>query len=228
MPVTATDATISGVQARQSGGDVVVTWISTSPEGPDAWFHVYLDGRLAWSGRGTRAELPAPPTGRRIALDLLEVDPTDANRPRLDALTARADRVKLEWVASEGAVRYGVYSGSAPGDTTPDYAIELASVPADPLGMQGGGWGVGGFGEGGFGEGASTYQWISPPLASGSWTFGVRGFDGAGVAGPATLVTIAVTGAPQAPPPGTSGRRLDGLYNAGTRVLTLSWSASVA
>jgi hypothetical protein len=223
---------IGEVRVRQSGGDVVVEWDHEG--GGEPHFQVYLDGRLAWSGASRTCTLPAPATPRRAALDVLAVDPREAWADRSAALPGRSDRAHLTWSGSEGAARYAVYMGAAPGSGSVSYAAPVATLPAAPLGRAPGGWGVGGFGRGGFGVGAADYSWTSPPLAGGSWSFGVAAVDAAGVAGAPAEVTVAVEAPPQAPPPVASpssphfGRRLRGAYTPGTRVLVLSWEASPA
>ena len=90
------------------------------------------------------------------------------------------------------------------------------------------GFGMGGFGDGGFGRAASSYEWHSGPLASGTWEFAVVPFDRAGNAqGIPQIVSVALRRGPRPPAVDANGVRLSYSYSGpATRLVTLSWPAS--
>ena len=49
-----------------ANGQTHLSWTSTAPAG--SWYQVYVDRKLAWFGRATSADVPAP--GRRARVDV--------------------------------------------------------------------------------------------------------------------------------------------------------------
>ena len=80
-----------------------------------------------------------------------------------------------------------------------DYATVLADITAYPGGIVTDGFGFGGFGALGFGQAASSYSFVSEPLASGIWSFAVVPFDNAGNAGLPITTSIAIVAPPRTP-----------------------------
>jgi hypothetical protein len=156
---------------------------------------VYLDGRLAWSGPAS--SLPALPGGGRQA--------------------------DLAWYGgtflAHDLAGFKVFGEPTPGAGI-DYGTVLADLVAYPAGRVFDGAGVGPFGQGGAGHAATVYRWRSAPLAvSGTWHHAIKPYDAAGNIGAGLAAAVAV-----AAPPGPA-QTPAGTYNAGTRVLTLTWAA---
>lgn len=217
---------VSGIQVARDGTDLLIAWDSADP---DAIHHIYVDGRLRWTGPGTMTVLPWP--GTPVSIDVGTVDDGEAFADHAAELPAPPqDRVTLTWTGGtyldEDIAGFRVYASPTPGATI-DFTAPLATVPAY-VGPVIDGYGVGGYGAGGYGRGASYYSWRSGHLAPGVWRFTVVGFDQAGNEGdPVTAYTATIAGPPNPPAVGTDGLRLRILaYDPSTRVATLGWLAS--
>jgi hypothetical protein len=186
---------------QRRGGQVYLCWSASSPTG--TWFQVYLNQQLAWSGQRLWAWVPVPSGPVRI--DVGTVDSGEEQTSFVGSLpSAPTRRVRLTWQSGTykgiDLAGYRVY-----GEPTPsagiDYTSPLSDLTAYPAGILTDGFGLGGFGAGGWGQAASTFSWISNPLAGGSWQFAVVPYDEAGNEGAAQTVTVAISAPPRAPAP---------------------------
>lgn len=224
-------SSISSLSLHQGGGDLTVTWISSSPRGTT--FHVYLDHKLVWVGRGRKAVIPAPAAAGNHSVDVGTVDAGETRTdfgPTLSTPSVGAARPRLTWTGGRylglALDRFLIYRSAVAGGAV-DYSAPVATVAAYPGGIYTDGYGMGGYGSGGYGHTATDYEWIGDPLPSGVWTFAVAACDRAGnrVASPST-VAITITVAPRAPAPNPAGLRATRTYNAGTGKATINWLAS--
>lgn len=213
-------ATITGRRITPRGSDLLLEWSSSSPAG--TWFQVYANGVLVWAGTARRVVLPVPTS--RTRYEVGAVNPDEASFVQTTGVNASkpGDRAVLQWTGGTflGAsiAGFNVYSGTTPGGAV-SYSNRVGYVPADQGGASAG-YGAGGYGGGGYGIGAGSYRWESPPLANGTWNFGVRPVDSAGVEGTAVTVAVVIAAPPKPP------RNLAvSSYNAGTRVATLTFEA---
>jgi hypothetical protein len=220
------------------GSQVYLSWSSSSPGG--TWFQVYINRRLAWSGRRLWAWVPIPSGPVRIDIGAVGVgeQSTDFSSALPGAVSRR---VQITWQSGTYQGRdlagFRVYGPDAPGKAV-DYSGALADITAYPAGVTTDGFGLGGFGSGGFGQSAGQYAWTSGPLAAGTWSFAVVPYDDAGNEGTAQTTTVTIAGPPRAPAPfaGTSTRLQYALLGFGQvgfgsggfglPAATLSWNPS--
>jgi len=228
MPVSPTQSTITGVTVSQGDGTTRVTWTSTEPAG--TWFQVYLGGRLAWSGTARSCVLATPAASRPVPGAILAVPTGQQTRDFASLLPAQpggGSRAVVRWLGGAylGDVsEYLVYRSAAAGGSV-SYAAPVAIVPARP-GGDADGAGLGPAGEGGAGDAATVYEYGEVPPGPGAWKYGVKARDYGGALSAAIEFTVNVAMPPLPPPPFADRTRLHGSYNAGTRVLTLTWQAS--
>jgi hypothetical protein len=212
---------ISGLRADRDGRDWRLSWQSSAPAG--AIHQVYLDGRLAWSGPATRCTLPL---GGVTAVQVGAVGAGESAADlagSLPALPGGGRQADLAWYGgtflAHDLAGFKVFGEPTPGAGI-DYGTVLADLVAYPAGRVFDGAGVGPFGQGGAGHAATVYRWRSAPLAvSGTWHHAIKPSDAAGNIGAGLAAAVAV-----AAPPGPA-QTPAGTYNAGTRVLTLTWAA---
>lgn len=225
------DSSITSLSLHQAGGDLVVSWTSSAPRGTT--YHVYLDHKLVWVGRGLKATVPAPSADGNHSVEVGTVDVGETRTdfgPTLSTPVVGDACPKLTWIGGRylglALDRFLIYRSATPGGPV-DYSTPVGTVVAYPGGIYTDGYGMGGYGSGGYGHVASNYAWTGKPLASGDWTFAVAACDRAGnrVASPST-VTITITVAPRAPAPNSAGLRATRTYNAGTGKATINWLAS--
>lgn len=223
-------STITAASAVVHGTDLLVSWSSSAPAGTT--FQVYVGRRLAWSGRARSCVLPMPQV--RVAVDVGAVGPSEGSTDFSGSLpSAPASHAQLTWTA-------GAYlAGSLPlagfhiyGEATPGggivYSTPLATVAAYPAGVRTDGWNQGGYDTGGYGSIPGSYSWTSGPLAGGTWAFAVKPYDAAGNEGTAATTSVVIAAPPRPPAANAAGKRLTYVYNATTRIATLSWLASPA
>jgi hypothetical protein len=218
----------AGIEARGfvEGVSLIVAWTAPHPEG--TVFQIYCDGVLMWTGTARRAVLPL------LAAANVEVGAVGAGESTTDFsadLPAQpTDRVRLTWTGGLmlGATiaGYRIYSGADAGDPVDYGADPLATVPAYAASLPSAGYGVGGYGSGGYGAPAASYSWTSGRLTSGTWAFGVVGFDDANNEGTPEEVTVAVVAPPRPPAADADGVRLHATFDPGTGEATLTWAAS--
>jgi len=223
------DTITQGPDCRTSlGGDLRVSWVSSSPPGTS--FQVYVDRRLAWSGQVRSCHLPHPqgPT----AVDVVAVDPGSERVDYSGGFAVLPTRfAALRWTGglylSRSLLGFRVYASLAPGGPV-SYATPVAQIPWAPRGIPQDGFGVGGFGAGGFGFSAVLYQWTSGPLGPGAWGFGIVAYDAGGLAGPASEAVATIAGPPRQPAARRGGPRVSLALDPATRVPTLTWLPSPA
>ncbi len=202
-------ATIQSVAPPQiRGNQAYLSWTSSSPSGTP--FQVYVNQRLAWSGRRLSTWIPIPAGPVRI--DIGAVASGEQGLSFASTLPAAPSRrARLSWQSGSykglDLAGFRVYGPDAPGGPV-DTSTVLADITAYPAGIATDGFGVGGFGSGGFGQAAGTYTWTSNPLAAGTWTFSVVPYDSAGNLGRAQTSTVVIAAPPRAPsaPSGTTQR----------------------
>jgi hypothetical protein len=231
-------ASVSDVRVVADGPELFVCWSTTAPSGTR--YQVYVNKRLAWSGRSTRCHVPfpVPSAGWNLWVDVGTVDPADATTDfssSLPAPTGLSTRAQLSWLGgtyldptgNDDVRGFRIYGPDTPGGAV-DYTTILATIPAYPGGWITDGFGLGGFGQGGFGRAATSYQWESGPLASGAWTFAVVPYDAAGNARPpGQVATVTIAEAPLPPAAAADGTLLSYNYNGPTaRTATLTWLPS--
>lgn len=222
-----------------TGSDMLLKWTATEP---GLTFQVYINGTLAKTTTDTRCHLPWP-TGD-IQIDLGSVDADEANVdyahttipfgmggfgvlpfglvPMLAPSPSR--RADLAWqggtflgTSGDGDVAgFRVYGEATPGGGI-NYTTPLADIPAYIGGIVTDGFGLAGFGVGGFGMASGSYSWISEPLTSGTWAFGVTSYDSAGNESSADTISIPIFAPPEPPAvyPGTMIRLLYSLTGPG-------------
>lgn len=231
-------ASISDVRVVADGPELFVSWSSSAAAG--AWYQVYVNKRLAWSGRSTRCHVPRPAASAvgNLWIDVGTVGASEATADFSSSLPAAAGlstRAKLSWLGGtyldptggDDVRGFRIYGPDAPGGAV-DYTTPLATIAAYPGGWISDGFGLGGFGQGGFGRAATTYVWESGPLASGSWTFAVVPYDAAGNARePGQVATVTIVEAPLPPAAAADGTSLSYTYaGPSTRTATLTWLPS--
>lgn len=228
MPASPTQSTITGVSVVQGDGTTEVSW--TSSEAAGTWFQVYVGGRLAWAGTSRTCALPTPAAARPVPCAILAVPDgreTEDFSGLLPAQPGGGSKAVVRWLGGPylgDLVDYVVYRSASAGGAV-DYGTAIAAVPAAPAG-DGDGAGQGPAGEGGAGDAATVYQYAEVPPGPGAWAYGVKARDYGGRLGTAVEFTVTVAMPPLPPPLYADGRRVLGSYNAGTRVLTLTWQAS--
>ena len=212
------------------GSALQLEWNSTAPDG--TLFQVYVGRALVWHGTSRWAAIPMPSCRARI--DIGAVGPGEETTDFSNQLLAvSSDRAKLSWLGgtyldptgNDDVVSFSVYGEHTPGGGI-DYTTPQAEISAYPGGILTDGFGLGGFGQGGFGRAASLYEWTSPSLTTGPWSFAVVSVDAAGNAGSPALATVAITTAPRPPAAFPDGSRLKYSYNAAARTVTLNWQPS--
>lgn len=229
---------VSDVRVVADGPELFLSWSSTASAG--TCYQVYVNKRLAWSGRSTRCHVPHPaaPGGSNIWVDIGTVDPDEATvdfSASLPAATGLSTRAKLSWLGGtyldptgrDDVRGFRIYGPGAPGGPI-DYTTVLATIHAYPGGWISDGFGLGGFGRGGFGRAATAYRWESGPLASGTWTFAVVPYDAAGnSSGPGQVATVTIAQAPLPPAAAADGTLLSYTYaGPSARTATLTWLPS--
>ncbi len=229
---------IANVVVMANGPDLFVTWSGSAPVGTT--FQVYVDRQLVWSGTARRCHVPTPSNavGRNV---WVEVGTVAANEPTQDYSSSllasgnRTDRAALSWSGGTyldptGLDDIGAFQifQSPPGGAAVDDTVVVDTVVAYPGGWINDGFGKGGFGAAGFGRAATSYEWQSGPLASGTWQFAVVPIDLAGnPRGSGLTTSVVINSAPRPPALNTQGTRLT-VTNPGTgdgRV-TLQWLPS--
>lgn len=236
MPFTQTS--VRDVRVVRDGAELYIAWDSAAPWG--TVFQVYADRRLVWFGKARSCHVPVPANAcsRNVWIEVGSVDAGEANADFSTSLSGpggSGDRALLSWLGgsyldptgNDDVAGYRIYRSPAPGAPA-DMTTVIDTISAYPGGAVLDGFGVGGFGQGGFGRAASSYQWRSDPLGSGTWTFALVPFDFAGNAqGVPQTATVTIRTAPRPPAPDATGRRLNYSYaGPATRVATLSWLAS--
>jgi hypothetical protein len=119
----------------------------------------------------------------------------------------------------DGGFGFGPYGGITLG------ALET-DITAYPSGIYTDGFGLGGFGLGGFGAAASTYDWTSQPLTSGTYYYAVVPYDAAGNLGTAAVTSVTIAVPPLPPALDAENLRLTYTYDATPHEVTLNWLAS--
>jgi hypothetical protein len=223
--VSFSQAAITELRLRPSGGELLVSWSSTSPAGTT--YQVYLGRRLAWWGKALSVRLPMPQSDTDVEVGAV-ADGEGATDFSAGLPTSPADRVDLEWPGGtyldDFIAGFRVFGSDSPGGAV-DYGRVLAEIPAY-TGAVTDGFGLGGFGDGGFGRAASYYAWTTPRLSGGTWAFAVVPFDTAGNQGDPDVVTVTCAAPPLPPAPDPAAARLTYSYDPGTRVATLHWLPS--
>jgi hypothetical protein len=213
------------------GSALQLEWSSTASEG--TVFQIYVGRALVWHGTSRWAAIPMPSTRARIDIGAVETgEETTDFSDKLPAVSS--DRAKLSWLGgtyldpsgSDDVTGFLIYGEATPGGGI-DYTTPLAEICAYPCGILTDGFGLGGFGQGGFGRAASFYEWTSPALQTGMWSFAVVSSDAASNPGAPALTSVAITTAPRPPAPFADGSRLKYSYNAAARTVTLNWQPSL-
>lgn len=212
---------LSGPHCARHGSELRITWASSAPFG--TVFQLYADNRLVYAGRQRACTLPAAFAGSVLRVGV--VDPAERLTDfgaSLPAVPGAARRPELSWDGGTYLLpelaSFRVFRGATPGAPVDYGSPPVAVIPAYPRGVLNDGFGVGGFGRGGFGLAASSYRWVGPPLAAGTWHFGVVPVGNDGSQGPAWEPSVTIATAPD-PPTGLSYR-----YDTVTRQVTLDWS----
>jgi hypothetical protein len=109
-----------------------------------------------------------------------------------------------------------------------DLTVPVATIGAYPGGWISDGYGLSGFGQGGYGRAATSYQWLSPTLSSGTWQFSIVTFDKAGNQQQSIVTqSITIAAPPSAPALNSFGLRLDYSYSgAQDRSALLFWQTT--
>lgn len=223
-------STITDPRAARDDVSLIVSWASTLPEG--TIFQIYVDSKLAWSGRERRAILPYPGPDRSITVDIGAVGAGESSTnfaADLPAVPGGGSRVRLEWQGgaylSPDIEAFDVYMGTAPGGAV-DYGAAVATLSAYTAGVATTTFGDGTFGGGAFGYPSASYAWTSPSLAPGLWWFGIAARDGAGNASTPEEISATIDGPPAPPAADAAGVRLQATYDDATGEATLTWLAS--
>jgi len=186
---------------------VLVTWRSRL-EG--VLYQVYINGRLAGVTVDTRQRqmvVGAPSSFEAaVRVEVVAVEPREAHVDFADEISQPSNlstRVRLVFLRSQDLPLHAalnIYLDGGTGQIDYDEPLNDALIPIWPcpqdkagLGMArfgdgdfgwdaaaGVGFGKGCFGCGQFGLDADAFQWLSPPLASGTYRFGVKVIDEAG------------------------------------------------
>ncbi len=229
---------IADVRVLANGPDLFITWSGPAPTG--TMFQVYVDRQLVWSGTARRCHVPTPvqAVGRNVWVEVGTVDAGEPTRDYSTSLVApgnRTDRASLNWsggtyldpTGRDDIGAFQIYQSPAAGAPVDD-TMAVATVVAYPGGWINDGFGKGGFGAAGFGRAATTYQWRSGPLTSGTWQFAVVPVDRAGnPRGSGLTSTVTINASPRPPASNTQGTRLTttGARTGDGRV-TLQWLPS--
>lgn len=211
-------------------GGLTVRWTTTAP--PGTLYQVYVDRRLAWSGRALEAVVPLPLTKTRIDVGAVgdgeggvdfsaDLDPAPKNR----AAIAWTGGTYLDPSGEGDVAGFRVYGEPSPGAGV-NYDRPLGDLPIGVDGIHFDGYGLGGYGEGGYGAASSKFSWTSPPLKAGSWTFAVRAYDFAGNESDPQTTMVSIAAPPEPPALGPDRRRLWYEYDPGTQTARLYWLAS--
>jgi len=212
------------------GSALHLEWTSTAPSG--TVFQVYVGRALTWHGTGRWVAILMPSS--RVRIDIGAVGPGEETTDFSAALPAAAnDRARLSWLGgsyldptgNDDVAGFRVHGERTPGGGI-DWTRPLAEIRAYPGGILTDGYGLGGFGLGGFGRAASSYDWTSPALKSGKWSFAVVSFDAAENPGAPVLTSVVIQAPPRPPAAFADGSRLKSTYNPATRSVTLIWQAS--
>lgn len=210
---------ISDVTLLTGHPELLIRWRSTAAAG--LVHQVYCDGRLVWSGPGTRCEIPRPLGPGSHPITIGATPAAQARQNLLPAVTS--DQVTLRWLGgtyqAPTIASFLVYQGLTPG-APPDLTKPVATIAAYRAGLVNDGYGQGGYGQGGYGHAASSYQWTSNHLEPGIWNFGIAILTTEGVAGPVKPYQATIVGPPR--PPTTVAATLD----PATSRATLTWLAS--
>lgn len=222
---------ILDVRTYVVGTDLHIAWDSTSPDG--ACYQIYINGRLAWDGFQTFADVAYAVAGGRVSISVGVVGLANRTTDYSYLLELPADRALLSWSGGRyqhpTPARFRVYASAVAGGPV-STVRPVATVEAAPEGTWPDGWGRGGFGRGGFGHGEVRYSWTSRHLDNGVWTFLVTSVDLAGNEEPlagAPTCTVTIAGPPGSPPPRADGRRMwIDSYDAAAGTFTLGWNAA--
>jgi hypothetical protein len=229
---------ISGVIVQSDGPELLIDWVSPSPEG--TIFQVYVERRLSWFGTSRRCHVPIPAggAGRNIWVEVATVGAGEAHSDYSSSLSGPGhggSQTLLSWLGGtyldpsglDDIRGFRIYRSASPGEMV-DWTRPIDEVPAYPGGWVSDGFGLGGFGLGGFGRSANSYNWTSAALPGGVWQFAVVPYDKAGNnRGTGQTVVVAVNSAPRPPAPAADGKRLSYSYSGpATRQVTLNWLAS--
>jgi hypothetical protein len=225
---TITDVSIKPIPER---AELWVNWTSSSPDGTT--FQVYADRRLAWHGVSRSCVLPWPRHPIEIEVGTVAASEAQANlSASLPAALNVAPRATLTWFGgryldpgTHDVVGFRIYQAATTGGAV-DYGNVVGFVPFSQSAQPVDGYGRGRFGRGRFGFSEVSYRWQSEPLTAGTWAFGVKPIRAGGIEGTAAEDTVVISRPPSPPAPNANGSRLSYSYNAGTRVVTLSWNAS--
>jgi hypothetical protein len=226
MPFDPDPPAVSDLRAAVDGADLLILWRSTRPAGTA--FQVYCDSRFA--GWTTAHDFTLPLPDRRVRIVVGAVgsgEEEDDFSGDLPAVPGGGDRAKLTWLGgtyldpsgNDDVNGFHVYSGTAPGGAV-SYATPIDTIPLY-VGRVLDGFGEGGFGRGGFGRSATSYEWISGPLAPGTWNFSVRSFDYAGNETDMAVGSVVIAGPPGPPGLDANGNRLTYTYLSPN--VTLHW-----
>jgi hypothetical protein len=214
------------------GSALHLEWSSTAKEG--TYFQVYVARVLSWYGTSRWVAIPMPTS--QVRIDIGAVGPGEQAADFGDILpSAPADRAWLSWLGgsyldptgNDDVSGFRVFGEPGPGAGI-DFTTALAEIPAYPGGILTDGFGLGGFGQGGFGRAASSYQWRSRSLRSGTWSFAVVSFDAAGNCGTPAISSTTIVAPPRPPAAFPDGTRLKASYDPATRIVTLTWLDSPA
>jgi len=218
---------IRQILAILDGGDLRVSWVSL--ELPGTWYQLYVNGQLTHWTQHLYTHISYPTTSEIFVVGAVPavMAATDFSAS-LPPTPQR--RIELTWLGGRylalDIAGFNVYLGDAPGGAV-DYTRIVATVPAYSGHQILDGYGEGGYGEGGYGTSATTYEWISDPVAAGTWNVAVKSIDLLGNESSSALTGSVVIGGPPEPPArDTGGSRLHYTYNASTQQVTLNWLAS--
>ena len=231
-------AGIADVSVMADGPDLFVAWSGPAPAGTT--FQVYVDRVLAWSGTARRCHVstPANAAGRNVWVEVGTVgafEPTQDYSSSLVAPANRTDRALLSWSGGtyldptglDDIGAFQIFQSPAAGAPVDDTTV-VDVVVAYPGGWINDGFGKNGFGEAGFGRAATSYEWQSGPLTSGTWQFAVVPVDRAGnPRGGVLTASVAINAAPRPPATNAQGIRLTATYSGpGDGHVTLQWLPS--
>jgi hypothetical protein len=214
------------------GSALQLDWTSTAPVG--TVFQVYVNRALVWHGTSHWLAIPMPTS--QVWIDIGTVGPGEDTTDFSNQLPGSARNLaQLTWfggsyldsTGNDDVAGFWIYGEKIPGGGI-DFTKTLAEICAYPGGIRTDGYGLGGYGQGGFGRAASSYQWTSSALKSGSWSFAVASYDAAGNAGTPLSTSIAIEAPPRSPAAYPDGSRLKYVYNSAERNVTLFWQASPA